>query len=372
MLTDFATEEDLLFLLAESNRTERAHTELAHHAAREIGSLLDIVSGARSHLAEECLFGNTAAHHDGQASLEVLLGVSVLVVDRQLHGHAQRHSPRDDRDFVQRIRVLAHGGDERVTSLVISSDFLLMVGEQHGLPFRAHEDFIFGQFEVVHVDRLAVLAGGVQSGFVHHVGQIGAGESRRAAGEDREIDIVSDGNLAGVYTQNFFASANVRTRNYDAAVKTAGAKQRGVENVRTVGGGDQDHALVGFEAVHFNEQLIESLLALVVSSTQASAAVASDGINFVDEDDAGSVLLTLLEQIADAACSNADEHFDKVRSGNREKWHIGFAGYRAGEQGLAGSRRSDEQHAFRDSSAELLELLRLAQKLNNFFQLFFG
>jgi hypothetical protein len=54
------------------------------------------------------------------------------------------------------------------------------------------------------------------------------------------------------------------------------------------------------------------LFALVVSATQARAAMTTDGINFVDEDDAGCVFLALLEQVANARCANADKHLNKV------------------------------------------------------------
>ena len=130
-----------------------------------------------------------------------------------------------------------------------------------------------------------------------------------------------------------------------AAVEAAGAQQRGIEHVGTVGGGDEDDAFVRLEAVHLDEQLVQGLLALIVSAAEAGAAMAADGVDFVDEDDAGGVLLALLEQVADAAGADADEHLDEVRTGDGEERHVGFAGDGAGEQGLAGSRRSDQQHA---------------------------
>ena len=55
------------------------------------------------------------------------------------------------------------------------------------------------------------------------------------------------------------------------------------------------------EAVHLDEQLVQRLLALVVAAAEAGAAMAADGVNLVDEDDAGRVLLALLEQVAHAA-----------------------------------------------------------------------
>ena len=242
---------------------------------------------------------------------------------------------------------------------------LFLVGEHHRLALHAHQDFVFRQLEVEHQHGLAILPRRRQRRFVDHVGQISAGESRCAASEDGEIDIVRERNLAGVNPENLLAAANVRTADNHAAIKTSGAQQRGIEHVRPVGGGHQDDAFVRFEAVHLDQQLVQRLFALVVSAAEACAAMTSDGVDFVDEDDAGSVLLALLEQIANAAGADADEHLDEVRTGDREERNVGFTGDCAGQQGLTGSRRSDQQHALGNASAELLEFLRLAQELDN-------
>jgi hypothetical protein len=47
------------------------------------------------------------------------------------------------------------------------------------------------------------------------------------------------------------------------------------------------------KAVHFHQQLVEGLLALVMAAAQAGAAVAAHGIDFIDENDAGRVFLAL-------------------------------------------------------------------------------
>src|SRR6202030_2021284 len=107
-------------------------------------------------------------------------------------------------------------------------------------------------------------------------------------------------------------------------------------------------------------------------AAEACAAVASDSIDFVDEDDAGGVLLALLEEVADAGCADAYEHFNEVRTGDGEEGNVGFAGYCAGEEGLAGSWRSDEQDALGDAAAEALELLSFAEELNDLLELFLG
>src|SRR5260370_24638161 len=101
-----------------------------------------------------------------------------------------------------------------------------------------------------------------------------------------------------------------------------------------------------------------------MSAAETGAAMPPDGVNFVDEDDAGRVLLALLKEIAHAARAHADKHFHEVRTRNREEGDVGFTGDRACQQRLARARRSDQQHALRNSPAQLLELLRVFQELD--------
>ncbi len=133
-----------------------------------------------------------------------------------------------------------------------------------------------------------------------------------------------------MHAQDFFASAHIRTAHYHSTIEAPRPQQSGIEHIGTVGGGHQDHAFVRLEAVHFNEQLIQRLLALVVPTAEACATMASDGIDFIDEDDAGSILLALLEQIAYATGPDADKHFHEVRTRDREERNVGFARNRAG------------------------------------------
>ena len=100
--------------------------------------------------------------------------------------------------------------------------------------------------------------------------------------------------------------------------------------------------------------------------------MASHRVNFIDKDDAGGIFLALLEKITNAAGADAYKHFNEVRTGNGEKWNVGFAGHCARQQGLTRSRRPNQQHAFGNASAQLLELLRLAQEFDNLFQFFLG
>src|ERR1051326_3141682 len=95
-------------------------------------------------------------------------------------------------------------------------------------------------------------------------------------------------------------------------------------------------------------------------------------VNFVDEDDARSVLFALFKQVAYSAGAHANKHFYEVRARNRKERNIGFASYCTSQQGLTSSRRSDQQDALGNTSTELLELLRFAQEFDNLAQLFLG
>ncbi len=98
----------------------------------------------------------------------------------------------------------------------------------------------------------------------------------------------------------------------------------------------------------------------------------TDGVELVDEDDAGRLFLGLVEHVAHARCAHADEHLDEVGAGNGEERHVGLAGDRFRQQGLAGTRRTHHEHAFRNFAAEALEFGRVLEELDDLTDLFLG
>ena len=215
-------------------------------------------------------------------------------------------------------------------------------------------------------------ARGEQRRLVDEVGEVRAGESRRAARDQRRLDVVGQRHAAHVHAQDLLAAAHVRQRHHDLAVEAARAQQRRIEHVGTVGRGDDDDAFVAFEAVHLDQQLVQRLLALVVTAAEAGAAMAADRVDLVDEDDAGRVLLRLLEHVAHARGADADEHLDEVGAGDREERHLGLAGDGPRQQRLAGAGRADHQHALGDLAAELLELARVLEEVDDLADFLLG
>ncbi len=128
--------------------------------------------------------------------------------------------------------------------------------------------------------------------------------------------------------------------------------ERGIEDVRAIGGGHNDHRLGLREAVHFAEDLVECLFAFIVSAADACAAVPPDGVDFIDEQDGRGVFLGGVEQVADPARPHAHEHLDEFRAVDGEEGHPGLAGYGPGKEGFAGAWRAHQQDALGHAGAE--------------------
>ena len=161
----------------------------------------------------------------------------------------------------------------------------------------------------------------------------------------------------------------------DAAVEASRTQQRRVQDLGAVRGPRTITFVLGLEAVHLGQDLIERLLALVVTAADpahVARARAPDRIELVDEDDRRRRLLGLLEEVAHARGADAHDRLDELRCRHGEEGGVRFARDGAGQQRLSGPRRPVEQHAARDSRAELRVALRVLEEVNDLDELVFG
>ncbi len=262
--------------------------------------------------------------------------------------------------------------DERVAHLVVRGDLALLLGEEArlllGAGDHAHDPFL----ELVLADRLLAAARREQRCLVDEVREVGAGEARRAGRERVELDLLRQRLALRVHLEDLLAAGAVGPVDDDLPVEAAGAQQRRVEDVRPVRGRDQDDVVLQLEPVHLDEELVQRLLALVVTAAEAGAAMAADGVDLVHEDDARRRLLRLLEEVAHTRGADADEHLDEVGAGDREERHTRLARDCASEQRLTGTGWPVEQNALRDPRAERLELLRVLEELLDLVELLDG
>ena len=259
-----------------------------------------------------------------------------------------------------------------MAGLVVGGDALLVIAHDAGALLRAGDDAVDGLVQGPVVDEVGVGARGEQSGLVEDVGQVRAGEAGGALGHEVEVDVVGQGLALGVDLEDGGPPGHVRGLDADLPVEAAGAQEGRVQDVGAVGGGDEDDVGVGVEAVHLDEELVEGLLALVVPAAGAGTAVAADGVDLVDEDDGGGVLLGLVEQVAHARGADADEHLDELGCGHGEEGHARLAGDGLGQEGLTGSGRAVEEDALGDLGADGAELLRLGEELADLLELLDG
>src|SRR5690606_12344223 len=122
-----------------------------------------------------------------------------------------------------------------------------------------------------------------------------------------------------MHVEDRFAALDIRAIDDDLTIEATGAQQRRVEHVGTVGSTDQDDALVAVEAIHLDQDRVERLLAFVVTTAHAGAALATHSIDLIEEHDARTGFARLLEQVAHAAGANSNEHLDEVATADREE-----------------------------------------------------
>ena len=151
----------------------------------------------------------------------------------------------------------------------------------------------------------------------------------------------------------------------DPPVKPAGAQQCLIQDFRPVGSRQAHNALGGLKAVDLAEQLVQGLLLLGVAAVPAVPG-AAHSIDFVNKDDARSHLGRLLEQVTNPAGAHAHEHLHKIRTGNGEEGHVGFARHSLGKQGLAGTGRAYQQRALGQLCADGGVLLGIVEEIDDF------
>ena len=340
-------EEDLVLLFAEDHGTQfRAHAQAGDHLAGDAGDALQVAGCTAADFVEDDFFGSPAAEGDADLSQVIRLRFIRPVFFGQHHGIAASPAARDDRDFMDRIGIRQEIGDEGMARFVDCRQTLFLIADDMAAAFRTEADFFTGFFQFSHIDDFLIGPGSQEGCFVKQVAQIGTGKARCLLGDDVEIDILAEGLAFGMDVEDSPAAAQIRTVDRDLPVKTTGTQQGRVEDIRTVGRSNGDDAFVGPEAIHFDQELIQRLFPFVVAAAKAGATLTADGVDFVDEDDAGRILLGLSEQITDTGSADADEHFNEVGTTDAEEGHAGFTGYGTGQEGLPGPRRAKEEHPF--------------------------
>ena len=181
--------------------------------------------------------------------------------------------------------------------------------------FQATDNTVDGGEELFLAHAFLAVTGSNQGGFVAYVGDVGTRESWGLLGKEVEVNIRVEFQLAHMHLKDPLALVEVRQFHMNLAVEAAGTQEGTVQHVGTVGGGENDDTGVARETVHLGQQLVKRALALVVGTAHDVLATGTaNGVNLVDEDDAGRFFLGGLEQVAYTRGTYAHKHFHKVRT----------------------------------------------------------
>ena len=254
---------------------------------------------------------------------------------------------------------------------MVGHDALFGVGQDGALLLRARDDKLKGRQQILLVDSLAPHAHGAQRRLVDEVGKVCTDRARSRLRDLVQVDVLGQLDIFRVDAQRLVTSGEIGPVDDDAAVKAARAQQRLIEDLRPVRRSKDHDALARIKAVDLGQQLVERLLTLVVAA-EFGVSRAADGVDLINKDDGRGNLRRLLEQIAHAACADADEHFHEIGAGNGEERNACLARDGLGQKRLAGARRADQQCTLGELCADGGIFLRVMQEIDDLDKRFLG
>ena len=348
-----------------------AESVLGDHFSGHIRRSLDIVGRAGADVIQGQLFGYTAAQQVDDHLPHLFLGSVALVLFGQGHGEAAGHASWDDGDLVDRIRLGQAVGHHRVTCFVVGGELSLFIVDDPALLLRTRDDLGDGFLDLFHADLDAVSPCCQQGRFIEHILDIRRCETGGPSGQYLQIHAGIQGLVLGMDFEDLFSSCDVGPADDDLPVESARSEQGRIQDVRTVGGCQDDDPRVLGKAVHLDQELVQGLLTFIVAAAQARATLTAYGVDLVDKDDAGGILLGLFEQVSDSGCADTDEHLDEVGTADGKEGYAGFSRCGLGNVGLTCSRRADQQDPLGDPCAQAVILSRVLEEIDDLFQFFF-
>ena len=301
----------MFLALAERDRTDPiAHPPPGNHSARECGRFFEVALSTGGKFIIDNLFGRPSTHCHCQVIMQTpFSNVQILFVRPKL-SDSQSATTRDNCDLVDLIDSRQEPSHQSVSGFVVSRHPASLLRELF-FPLGPHQDPVFCLFKFECGDVVSIGSDSQQRRFIDEVFQFCPRESRRRLGDLFQLDVISERHLFRVHLENLLAAFLCRTVDSDVAIETTRSHERRVEHVRPVCCGNDNHRRRLLKAVHLTENLVERLLALIVSAAKSRTAVTPDGVDFIDEDDAGRVVLRVLKQVSDTTRPDTHKHLNE-------------------------------------------------------------
>mmetsp|Transcript_35703 Transcript_35703/g.43061 ORF Transcript_35703/g.43061 Transcript_35703/m.43061 type:complete len:400 (+) Transcript_35703:913-2112(+) len=258
-----------------------------------------------------------------------------------------------------------------MTNLVVCNKALsLRVG--HWSSFHTSNNTVDAIINFLQCDGIKVTAAAEDGSFIQQVSEVSSAEAWGAQGNHFKVNVTGQLLVAGMHLEDLLTSLEVRHINSDLTIETSRTEQSTVKDISSVCGCNDDHTSVALETIHLGKQLVKSLLSLVIATTDTTSTRSANSINLINEDDARSILLCLLKQVTNAGSTNTDEHLHKLGTRDREERDTSLSCNSLCQQGLSGTRGSDQQDTLGDASTNSGEALRPLQELDNLHEILLG
>src|SRR5699024_10924508 len=108
-------------------------------------------------------------------------------------------------------------------------------------------------------------------------------------------------------------------------VESTWTKERSVQYIWTVSRGKNNDSFISTKTIHLDEQLVQGLFTLVVSTTKPSTTLTTNSINLINKYNTRCIFLCVFKQIMHQASTDPNEHLNKVRNANRKERCACFA-----------------------------------------------
>ena len=188
--------------------------------------------------------------------------------------------------------------------------------------------------------------------------QVGPHETVRDLRQAIQVYLFGQGHASAMDFKDLLAPMAVGNRDADLPVKPPWPPQGRIEHIGQVGRRYDDDLLPLGEPVHQSQQLSDHSL---LNLAHHLLAAGSNGVDLIQEDDAGGLAAALFENLPQMRFTLAVELVDNFGTADSIEIRLGLMRNGAGNQRLAASRRPVEKHTFGRVDPQALEDLGVTQ-----------
>merc|ERR1719319_1420581 len=204
---------------------------------------------------------------------------------------------------------------------------------------------------------LNALPDGELTSSLANLSQIRTRESFSHLRQKVDINFLAERRLFEIGVEDSDARRLIGKRDVDELVETPWTKNGGFDDVRPVGGSDDEHVLLASHPVHLSEDLIDDSVPGATSVSAGPSTRLGNAVQLIEEENAGSCGSCFVEDFPYVGLGLSEPHGEKFGALDGDEVGLAFVSDGLGQQSLTAARGSVEQHSLAWHHSELEELL---------------